>query len=220
MELIEADALEFLSSNSHPCLRACDSVFIALPNFLHRSAVLKALELGKHVVCDKPLDLTVAGAEEIAKQAAISKRVVSVCLIRRYASAFITLKRLIQSGDMGQIEGITVCDAGSYQWGIQSGAAFDPRNGGVLADMGPHFLDLLEQLVGPLEPVKYEDDWQGGVEADVSYHLRSQDGIPVVMILSRYRSLGKFVKVKGSKLSATIDLGDLATVHIRFRSQV
>jgi nucleoside-diphosphate-sugar epimerase len=86
-----------------------------------------------------------------------------------------------------------VRDCSPFPWRPKSFAFFAPEAGGVLADMGVHYLDYLDTVVGALEPVSYTDDSRGGNEASLSFELRSGE-IPVSMRLSRLDPAGAFLR--------------------------
>jgi predicted dehydrogenase len=76
---------------------------IATPNHLHAAQAQAALARGKHVVVDKPFTLTVAEAENLAIQAEQAGRLLAVFHNRRWDADFLTLRRLIGAGRLGEI---------------------------------------------------------------------------------------------------------------------
>jgi len=139
---------------------AVDIVHIATPNHLHRDQVLAALRAGKHVYCEKPLAASAAEAREIAAAACDAGRdgvVTQMTLQNRFFPATLRARALVEEGFLGDVLGFR----GSY---LHAGSA-DPRaplrwklsqekaGGGVLYDLGPHILDLLELLAGPFVSV-------------------------------------------------------------------
>ena len=77
---------------------------------------------------------------------------------------------------VGPVQRVDVEDGNPFCWLSDSGAFFRAENGGVLADMGVHYLDLVQDLLGPLTPVAYRDDWRGGCEANCTYELTTGAG--------------------------------------------
>jgi predicted dehydrogenase/nucleoside-diphosphate-sugar epimerase len=166
-----------------------DACVIALPNRLHPEAARLALEQGLHVLCEKPLALTTDACLELARTAEQAGRVLSVGMVRRLLPSFGMLRQALQQGLIGQIAEIDVEDGEPYAWSSDSGAAFQPDNGGVLADMGVHYLDLIEEIGGSARPITYADDYRGGVEANLEFSLRSSEDVQVRLQLSRTRHL-------------------------------
>jgi len=176
-----------------------DGVVVALPNFLHERATLSALKAGLPVLCEKPLALTEAACRRMDEAARQLGKILAVGMVRRKTASAIALKEALAADLIGPIESISIEDGSPFQWLSDSGAFFDPQSGGVLADMGVHFLDLARHLFGPLEPIRYQDDWRGGCEANVEFHLRTREGAALRLALSRDRSLSNQIMVSGRK---------------------
>jgi nucleoside-diphosphate-sugar epimerase/predicted dehydrogenase len=167
-----------------------EAAVIALPNRFHAEATAQALEHGLHVLCEKPLALTRAACEELARVATQHERVLAAGMVRRLLPSFDMLRQALRQGLIGEVAEIDVEDGEPYAWTSDSGAAFQLENGGVLADMGVHYLDLIEEFGGATQPVTYTDDTHGGVEANLEYTLRTtKDGAPIRLRLSRTRRL-------------------------------
>jgi predicted dehydrogenase/nucleoside-diphosphate-sugar epimerase len=186
-----------------------DACVIALPNRLHPEAAKLALEHGLHVLCEKPLALTSEVCHALDSAAKKTQRLLSVGMVRRYLPSFGMLRQALEQGLIGQIREIDVEDGEPYAWSSDSGAAFQPDNGGVLADMGVHYLDLIEEIGGSAQPVRYSDDSRGGVEANLEFTLRSAGDIQVRLHLSRTRRLRNAFSCRGP-------LGELVVEKDRF----
>lgn len=131
-----------------------EAVDICLPSHLHRAAVIQALEAGRHVLCEKPLALTVEDVADIAAAQRASGRVVLVGMNNRYRDDSILVKHSIEEGVLGEIfyaraawvrrrERVRARD-----WQYQQ----DQSGGGVFMDLGIQLLDLLLWLAGYPEP--------------------------------------------------------------------
>jgi predicted dehydrogenase/nucleoside-diphosphate-sugar epimerase len=162
---------------------------VALPTGLHVAASAKALENGFHVLCEKPLALAAEDCRRLAAIAAERRRQLWVAMSRRYLPSLMAARELVQAGELGRIRRIEVADRAPFRWRPRSFSFFDKRAGGILADMGVHYLDYLQTLVGPLQPVAYEDDRRGGVESALTYRLRAGE-VPISMRLSRLDDWG------------------------------
>jgi predicted dehydrogenase/nucleoside-diphosphate-sugar epimerase len=190
-----------------------DALVIALPNCLHEEAALAALAAGYHVLCEKPLALTEAGCRRIADAASAAGRVAAVGMVRRLTAAAAALREALAAGLIGAVQRIDIEDGAYYPWLSDSGAFFRPENGGILADMGVHYLDLAADLFGPLQPVRYNDDWRGGCEANAEYHLLAPGGLPVRLRLSRDRTLKNRFLVEGERGRLFLNKDDFAVCH-------
>ena len=80
-----------------------DAVSITSPTFLHKQMVLDALAAGKHVLCEKPPALTVADAQECARAAEKSGKLLTYGFVARFYNHMLYLKEQLDSGKMGDI---------------------------------------------------------------------------------------------------------------------
>lgn len=69
----------------------------------HVSQTVAALHAGKHVFVEKPMALTLSGADEVAVAAKAAGRIVFVGFMRRYAEAFLRVKELVHEAPRGGI---------------------------------------------------------------------------------------------------------------------
>jgi predicted dehydrogenase len=133
-----------------------DAVVIALPNFLHLSSTLAALESGKHVLCEKPPAMTTAEADQMAKAAEKHGLVLGYATRRRFNPATDLLAMHIAQGRLGEIYHARA--VWTRTWGVPVGVGgwfTDPARagGGALIDIGIHVLDLAWFLMGHPDPV-------------------------------------------------------------------
>ena len=194
--------------------RSFDTIVVALPNKLHFDACQLFLETGTPVLCEKPLALTAAACLTLDDVATKSNATLGVAMARRHTCAFRAMLASLNQGMIGDIRRIEVSHGGLYEWPSMTGEPFRAENGGVLADMGVHFLDLCAQLAGPLGLVSYDDDCFGGVEAECAMHLHSTAGVAVKLMLSRRRPLENVFRVVGSKGELTMQANEFA--HCEF----
>jgi predicted dehydrogenase/nucleoside-diphosphate-sugar epimerase len=172
------------------------AIVVALPNWLHARACELALQRGLHVLCEKPLALEAQVCTRLHTLAEQSQRVLMIGMVRRLTPAFKALRAAIESNRFGAVKSVRYRDGGAFAWSSDTGVFFDPRAGGVLADMGVHFLDQLQCLLGPLQAQNYRDDANGGVEAWCQYRLQASGGIPVELELSRLYSIESMLEIE------------------------
>ncbi|HYZ17231.1 MAG TPA: Gfo/Idh/MocA family oxidoreductase [Candidatus Acidoferrum sp.] len=130
-----------------------DVVSVASPPFDHHPSVLAALAAGKHVLCEKPLALTLAQAEEMVDAA---KRAGTVCALAfefRYVSAVRAMRELIENGHVGALREVEVARLSSEllerNTQRRRGWWFDhTKGGGIGNSVMPHFFDLANYLAG------------------------------------------------------------------------
>jgi predicted dehydrogenase len=143
---------------------AVDAVAIAAPDPQHKPIALACLAAGKHVLCEKPLALDVAGARAMARAAGKAGVVNMVHFNYRNWAPIQKIARLVQSGQLGAIRHV---EASYHQSWLVSHAwgewRKDPkwlwrlsdRHGskGTLGDVGVHLLDLATFPVGPIRQI-------------------------------------------------------------------
>lgn len=129
-----------------------DCVTIALPNYLHASATIAALEAGCHVLVEKPMAATVAEAARMVETAKRCDRVLMVNQSQRRYPAHRKAKEVIDSGILGKILQVTAMfgHAGPEHWSPASKWFFKkrPARFGAMADLGVHKADLIRYLTG------------------------------------------------------------------------
>lgn len=181
-----------------------ECVIVALPNHLHVDAVRRALESGRHVLCEKPLSLSSSACAELSELAASKGLSLKVAMSRRYLPSMMLARDIVLAADLGPVTSIEVHDCVPFGWRPRSFAFFSKEAGGVLADMGVHYLDYIETLVGELTPISYSDDAMGGVESSLQFALTAGD-IPVDIRLSRIHQSGSHMRIVCAKGEVRID---------------
>lgn len=81
-----------------------DAVYNPMPNHLHVSWSIEAINAGKHVLCEKPLGLDVADTQKLIEVANTSDKVVMEAFMYRFHPQWVKVKELIDSGVLGEIK--------------------------------------------------------------------------------------------------------------------
>lgn len=81
-----------------------DGVTVVTPDPFHREAVLAAAEAGVHVLCEKPLDVTVDGCKEMIDACHRAGVLLQVDFHKRFDEYHLAMKQKIDSGDLGEIQ--------------------------------------------------------------------------------------------------------------------
>ncbi|HEU5358376.1 MAG TPA: Gfo/Idh/MocA family oxidoreductase [Gemmatimonadales bacterium] len=200
-ELLEAETL--------------DALLIATPNHLHESHVLAALSAGLHALVEKPLATSLQGAQRIAKAAQKRDRVVMVGMNHRYRSDVQTVRGFVQSGELGQIDGVQgawhVFRPSRAQLGWRQRRA--ESGGGAMLDLGLSVLDLGLWLAGNPTPVRVSatldrPSGERGVEHSGSAFVVCEEGQSIfVDVTWRHIGEGEYLGVglRGTKGTAEVN---------------
>ncbi|WP_225096282.1 Gfo/Idh/MocA family oxidoreductase [Streptomyces sp. CoH27] len=146
-----------------------DLVVIASPNKTHVPLAATALKAGLPVVVDKPLAGTAAEARDLAALAEERGLLLSVFQNRRWDNDFLTLRKLISEGELGDVRRF---ESRFERWRPQPKGGWresgDPAEiGGLLYDLGSHVVDQALVLFGPAAEVYAEADVRRpGAETD------------------------------------------------------
>jgi predicted dehydrogenase len=148
---------EFAFSNYQLLLdrQDIDAVLVTVPNFLHGSTAIDALEAGKHVLCEKPMALHGADAERMVLAQKRTGKTLMVALNNRFRRDIQFLKAQIEAGEFGEIYNAKcgwMRRAGIPGWGGWF-TTMEKSGGGPLIDIGVHMLDVTLYLMGNPKPV-------------------------------------------------------------------
>jgi UDP-N-acetyl-2-amino-2-deoxyglucuronate dehydrogenase len=133
-----------------------DLVCVCTPSGTHAAVAAEALRAGKHVVVEKPLDVSLVHADRLLATAAEADAVLTVISQHRWDPGTVELRRLIRTGALGDI----VLATAEVPW-YRAQSYYDSAewrgtrqwDGGVLMNQGIHTLDLLRWLLGPVAGV-------------------------------------------------------------------
>jgi len=131
-----------------------DAVYIPLPNHLHREWTIKAARAGKHVLCEKPLALTSAGAQEMVDVCEAAGVTLMEAFMYRLHPSWVKVREMVSSGAIGAL-----CS-------VQTRFAYfndNPANirnqlktgGGALMDIGCYAINVSRMLFGG-EPTRVQ----------------------------------------------------------------
>lgn len=160
-----------------------DAVYVPLPNHLHAEWTIRALEAGKHVLCEKPLALSVEEVDAIDAAARGADRLVLEAFMYRHAPRWLRAVQLVTDGAIGEPQliraGVAYRVPGDKDDNVRF--AYRPaQGGGVLWDMGCYATDMARELAGrgPTEVFATATTRPGCLaETSVSGVLRFEGGL-------------------------------------------
>lgn len=133
-------------------------VTIATPSGAHFDSAQAALRAGKHVICEKPLEISTARIDELIATAAATGMTLAAILNRRFNPAMNAFKAAMDEGRLGK-----VVSASCYVKWFRDQAYYDSAawrgtmaldGGGALMNQGIHAIDALLHLAGPVASVQ------------------------------------------------------------------
>ncbi|MBQ7335561.1 MAG: Gfo/Idh/MocA family oxidoreductase [Clostridia bacterium] len=163
-----------------------DVIDICTPNVCHFETLKKAILAGKHVLCEKPLCISVQEAAEIAALPQKTGQICGMVFNNRWIAPVLRAKQLIDEGRLGKILSFSGNYLHNSATDISRRAGWKQDRtvcgGGVLFDLGSHVIDLLGYLCGHLTAVsgmsqiayptrtgRHGESWQ--TNADESFYL-------------------------------------------------
>ena len=125
-----------------------DAIVIVSPSMYHADHIKLALDAGKHVFCDKPLDTTIEKCKQAEKAVeAHPDKVFMLGFMRRFDDSYAEAKQRIDNGDIGKVVLVR-----SYtqdpRTTIEGTLKFAPHSGGQFLDMCVHDIDLIRWFTG------------------------------------------------------------------------
>ena len=184
-----------------------DAVYNPLPNGLHGVWTLRAMEAGKHVLCEKPFTANAAEATAVAAQVALGDRVVMEAFHYRYHPMLLRALAILGSGELGTLQRVdtAMCVPLPLPRDIRYRADLA---GGATMDIGCYAVHLWRVLAGaePTVAAAQAKTMSAGVDRALSATLRTEGGIEggLECSLLSTKLLRLHARVVGSEGSLTL----------------
>lgn len=134
-----------------------DAVSICVPSGLHAEVAIAAAEAGKHIFCEKPLDITVDKMDRMIRTARERQVKLGVVYQRRTFPAAIATRKAIQEGKLGKLvlgdAYLKYYRSPEYYRSAGWRGTWELDGGGALMNQGVHGVDLIQWMVGDVESV-------------------------------------------------------------------
>jgi predicted dehydrogenase len=169
---VHTDLGELLASKS------VDALSITLPTFLHAEATVRALEAGVHVLCEKPMALSIEECDRMVAAAGRAGRVLQIGHCIRFWPEYVATRRLIQEGKYGKPIGASLRRYTAMPaWSPDSWFADEKRSGGQPLDLHIHDTDYVHHVFGMPAAVSSVADVP---QTYISTQYHYQNGLAVV----------------------------------------
>jgi xylose dehydrogenase (NAD/NADP) len=157
---------------------AIDVVYISLPNHLHAEWSIKALEHGKHVLCEKPLALTVAEVDAMTQAAEQSGRVLVEAFMYRHHAQTLRVQELVRRGAVGKVQLIN----GAFTFTIHRLGdirLIPETGGGSVWDVGCYPISYARMIAAsePTDVFGWQTSGESGVDESFQGMLRFDKGV-------------------------------------------
>ena len=158
-ELAEKHGCSFFT-DAEKMLQECDIdiVLICLPTYLHKQYILLATKYKKHVICEKPITLSMEDMDEILDAVKAAGVKFMVAQVLRFWPEYVAIKEMYDNGDFGEVKMVYANRLAQHpnwtEWHK------DPKNsGGGLFDLHLHDIDVIIHFFGPVDRV-YAVSWK------------------------------------------------------------
>lgn len=202
-ELPTATTLEELSS-----LKDTRAVAIGTVPMVHFEQCRDALNLGKHVIVEKPITMRPEQARELALLAAEKQLTLAVVHNFQFSRCFLKLKRLIDTGGLGEILGVNATQLSNENRRLPDW--YEELPWGLFYDESPHFFYLLRSLYPDLRlanAVVWPSTRGRKTPALVSANYLAQGAPPITLNMNFEAPLSEWhLIVYGSKATAAADI--------------
>ena len=155
-----------------------DVIYNSLPNNLHAEWTIKALRAGKHVLCEKPIALSLAEVDEMASVAKETGKILAEAFMYRHHAQTLKVKEIVDSGALGKLQLIkgaftfTLTREGNYRQIKEMG-------GGSIWDVGCYPISYARTIVGeePVEVFGWQIEGPGGSDDSFIGQMRFANGV-------------------------------------------
>jgi predicted dehydrogenase len=183
-----------------------DVIYNPLPNHLHAGWTIKAIEAGKHVLCEKPLALSVDEVDAIKAAAQKHGRVVAEAFMYRHHPQTLKVQELVRSGSIGALKLIR----GSFSFILsreEDIRLLDPAmGGGSIWDIGCYPISYARTVTGqnPVEVFGWQVTGKTGIDETFVGQLRFAGDIQAQFDSSFVIPIRSFMEIVGSEGTLSI----------------
>ncbi|NLF31727.1 MAG: Gfo/Idh/MocA family oxidoreductase [Planctomycetes bacterium] len=131
-----------------------DAVSVCTPNYLHAPQTIAALKAGAHVLCEKPMAISVAETRAMIRAARTARKQLMIAHNQRFVPAHARAREILASRELGKVVAFSTSFAhgGPEGWSVDGEKGFFFKKNeavlGAMGDLGVHKLDLIRYILG------------------------------------------------------------------------
>jgi predicted dehydrogenase len=184
-----------------------DAVYISLPNHLHCEWTVKALNAGKHVLCEKPFAMNAAEVETMVQAAQENNRILVEAVSSMWHPRIRRLVEHVRNGNIGEL--ISIDSSFTFPAEIEGNYRNSPAmGGGALYDVGVYPIHAIAALIGKDAKVEIEscDKKMGptGIDLTSKWQMRFDGAITATGLVSFELPENQSLVVRGAKSSVEL----------------
>ncbi|HET6822010.1 MAG TPA: Gfo/Idh/MocA family oxidoreductase [Anaerolineales bacterium] len=176
-----------------------DVIYNPLPNHLHAEWTIKAVEAGKHVLCEKPLALNVEEVDAIQSAARKHGRIVMEAFMYRHHPQTLKVQELVENGSLGTLK--LIRGSFSYVLSREGDVRLKPEmGGGSIWDVGCYPISYARMIVGenPLEVFGWQVTGPTGIDETFAGQMRFANDVLAQFDSSFVIPFHTFMEIVGS----------------------
>jgi predicted dehydrogenase len=132
-----------------------DVVDVCLPSYLHAAYTVQALEAGHHVLCEKPMALSLEDADRMLAAARAAGRTLMIAQCVRFWPEYLYLRRIVREGTFGALLSLNMYRLGGRPiWSWENWFVDPARSGAPPYDLHIHDVDYVHATLGPPDAIQ------------------------------------------------------------------
>ena len=206
--------------------RDIDAVYVATPVRVHAEQAIAAANAGKHVLCEKPMAMTVAECDRIIAACRANRVALGVAYYRHFYPVIARIKAVLASGEVGDpvLAQVDAFEQFNPSSDLPRAWLLDPHEsgGGPMMDFGCHRLEILLNLFGPVRKVTslvanavLTRDVEDTAIASLQFERGTVATVTVTHAAEEARDAIRIFGTRGSMHVTTLNQGDLRITTAR-----
>jgi len=182
-----------------------DVIYNSLPNHLHAEWSIKALRAGKHVLCEKPIALTLAEVDAMTQAARETGKVLAEAFMYRHHPQTLKVKEIVESGALGKLQLIK----GAFTFNLNREGDIRSKKetgGGSIWDIGCYPISYARMIAGlePIEVFGWQVTSENGVDNSFYGQMRFESGIHAQFDSGFKSPLRSMIEIVGTDGALTV----------------